>query len=435
MFKIINLKADNYKVLDAFEINPNGQPVEIHGKNGRGKSTVLDCIQEALAGKVAKNPIRNGEESGKIVLEIGENKTQYIITRTFTDKGSYLKVENADGFKTSSPQKMLDELIGRISFDPLSFSNMDPKKQRETILGICPALDVSDLDLERKEKFDERTGVNRVVKELQVQVDELRKVELPEDLPVEIVNAADIMKARDKDLADIEDNVSKRDTILENHRKGAERIDQLSAFNRDNAQMIIDFEKQIAEIKERIALNNTEIEKIDISEPQIGELEKDIVTLKDRADDKSLQLEGLERTNEKIRARDRLKEKAAELESRILEAAKLTGNLEQIDKKKKERFAAADLPVPGLVLGEDGIFVEETPFEDLATSERLRVSFNIAMALNPRIKVVFIRDGSLLDPDSLAEVYKMAEDKGFQVWIEVTTADEKIGFMIKECSK
>jgi len=42
--KIISLVAENVKKLVAVEIKPDGNLVEITGKNGQGKTSVLDSI-------------------------------------------------------------------------------------------------------------------------------------------------------------------------------------------------------------------------------------------------------------------------------------------------------------------------------------------------------------------------------------------------------
>jgi hypothetical protein len=40
------------------------------------------------------------------------------------------------------------------------------------------------------------------------------------------------------------------------------------------------------------------------------------------------------------------------------------------------------------------------------------------MAENPRLRIVRITNGSLLDADSMAEVHRMAAEHEFQVWLE-----------------
>ncbi len=47
--QIISLQAENIKRLTAVEIKPDGALVQITGRNGAGKSSVLDAIWWALS--------------------------------------------------------------------------------------------------------------------------------------------------------------------------------------------------------------------------------------------------------------------------------------------------------------------------------------------------------------------------------------------------
>jgi energy-coupling factor transporter ATP-binding protein EcfA2 len=145
--KIINLKAENIKKLVAIDITPTGHVVKITGKNGQGKTSILDSIFWALGGteNIQAQPIRQGEKKARVELDLGD----MIVTRTFTEGGSALTITNKEGLKFPSPQTMLDNLLGRLAFDPLEFMSMDPKKQLETLRALT-GVDVSDLDKKRQ---------------------------------------------------------------------------------------------------------------------------------------------------------------------------------------------------------------------------------------------------------------------------------------------
>ena len=51
--KIIEFRAERFKRLSAVDITPEGNTVIISGKNGQGKSSVLDAIWLALGGGAA----------------------------------------------------------------------------------------------------------------------------------------------------------------------------------------------------------------------------------------------------------------------------------------------------------------------------------------------------------------------------------------------
>src|ERR1700682_607636 len=108
--KIIALQAENIKKLVAVEIRPDGNLVQIKGKNGQGKTSVLASIWWALSGQanIQGNPIRQGENKAKIRLDMGE----VVVTRTFKKykeghTTSSITVENAEGTAIKQPQTML----------------------------------------------------------------------------------------------------------------------------------------------------------------------------------------------------------------------------------------------------------------------------------------------------------------------------------------
>ncbi len=99
--KIIEFRAERFKRLSAVEITPEGNTVIISGKNGQGKSSVLDAIWLALGGGNATKdsattvPIKEGEKDAVVRLDLGD----MVVTRKWTASGSTLTVEGADGRK------------------------------------------------------------------------------------------------------------------------------------------------------------------------------------------------------------------------------------------------------------------------------------------------------------------------------------------------
>ncbi|MEI6494263.1 MAG: hypothetical protein WCO94_17085, partial [Verrucomicrobiota bacterium] len=57
-------------------------------------------------------------------------------------------------------------------------------------------------------------------------------------------------------------------------------------------------------------------------------------------------------------------------------------------------------------------------FSQCSAAEQMRVSMAVALAMNPSLRVCLIRDGSLLDSDSLEIIREMAEAADAQVWLE-----------------
>ena len=62
--KIVKLEAENFKRLRAVSITPEGNVIEITGRNEQGKTSILDLIWAVLGGSEAvkdtPQPIRQG---------------------------------------------------------------------------------------------------------------------------------------------------------------------------------------------------------------------------------------------------------------------------------------------------------------------------------------------------------------------------------------
>jgi ABC-type ATPase with predicted acetyltransferase domain len=76
------------------------------------------------------------------------------------------------------------------------------------------------------------------------------------------------------------------------------------------------------------------------------------------------------------------------------------------------------MPIKGLEFADDDVLFEGRSFSDLSQAQQIQVSMAIAIAENPKLKIVRILNGSLLDSDAMKEIKKIAEDNDYQIWIE-----------------
>ena len=201
--KIVKLEVENLKRVVKVDITPGGLMVLITGPNGAGKSSVLDAIWWALAGERSHQsaPIRTGEKTARVSLDLGA----VVVTREWARRSesdgatstpervtTRLTVENADGSRFTSPQKMLDSLLGSLTFDPLAFSRADDKKQVDMLSKLC-GVDMAAIEREHKTDFDARTGFNRTAKSKRAAAD---AITVPADTPDEPVSVAGIVTRR-----------------------------------------------------------------------------------------------------------------------------------------------------------------------------------------------------------------------------------------------
>lgn len=390
--KIIELNAENIKRLSAVEIHPDENLQIIGGNNGHGKSSVLDAIWLALGGGTAKKgtvrPIRDGADKAKVTLDLGDLK----VTRTWTSNDkSVLKVESVNGAQFKSPQAMLDKLVGKFSFDPLAFTQLSAKEQRQQLMGLVDlSVDVDALDSERAEVFAKRTEVGRKGKEYGT-------VTVDETLPETEGSMTDLLDR----ISNAERTRDENALTLRKKERTQDRITELT--------------NQIEELQNELVSQKNELHLLEdiplVEHEDIDALKTSIRTL--------------EETNVQIRVNNQARiDKQAQDELRA-EYEKLTSKLAEIDKVKADALAKAVFPVAGLGFDTDGVTYNGIPFSQASSAEQIRVSLAMAMAMNPELRVIRIMDGSLLDEDNLALIREMATANDFQVWIErVGKADE-----------
>jgi hypothetical protein len=420
--RIINLTASNIKRLKAVEITPEGDLVVVSGKNGAGKSSVLDSITMALGGKGTHcpEPVRKGAKRGEVVCDLGD----LVVTRTFTaGGGGSLVVKTKDGAVKASPQTILDELVGRLTFDPLEFSRMKAKDQAETIRSVA-GLDFSSLEQAKAEAYEKRTEINREAKALKARIDSAHG---PFEVPEKEVSLEDLM-ARLREGRRV--NEQNAETVRELRAKN-DLCDRLEEERRGVLSQIRDLEAKLEEWNEKglqvMAALDAAKKDAEGSVLAVAKLvDVDLSAVEG-------EIAGLQETNAKIAAnRERTElEKALRGKERMSDL--LSQTLADLEEERVRVIAGAALPVPGLGFTEDGgLTMNGVPFEQASQAEQLRVSIAVGMAANPKLRVMMIRDGSLLDNDSMGIVARMAEENDTQLWIERIEQDAHTSVVIED---
>lgn len=427
--KIIELKAENVKRLQAVQITPEGSLVVIGGKNGAGKSSVLDSILYALggAGTLPGKPVRKGADKATIEVTLDGDRT-LIVRRKIAENGrTTLEVEqrNDDGSiaKIASPQKLLDSLVGSIAFDPLAFTRLKPAEQVES-LRAAVGVSVDDLDAEIKRLFDERTAVNRDAKQLESQLGGMPK---HADAPAQEVSASDV-------LTEIE-AINQYNAAIDQKFRDADaakaKLNRLSAAMGNLNADIDEIERKLAELEQQKEALHMELVQAQDAEVDASKAYEKAMPKKDAGPLKE-KLTTIEADNAKVRANFVRAEKAEQLTAATAQADDLTQQIESLRKQRIDRMAAAAWPVDRLGFGEDGVTFNGLPFDQCSSAEQLRVSTAIALSQNPKLPIGIIRDGSLLDSESLELVAGIADQYGAQVWIERVGDGEECSIVIED---
>lgn len=410
--RIHGFYGENFMRLKAAQFHPTGNVFTISGKNGSGKSSILKAIFAALGGKGAlpDDPVRHGEERARIQLDLGE----LIVTLKITpDAETTLTVTAADGARYPSPQKMLDSLRGALTFDPLQFSRMKPKEQRDTLAQLV-GLDamLRDLAVSHQVDFDNRTVINRSLK-----ASEARLNAMPIEAPAVAVDVQAVM-------AELRE--------AEAHNRRVETMErELEAKEGHSAQLgqqASEWRAQADELLQRAARAISQAEQLDAEVAAgVAGLPEPIVTAVLHQ-----QIEDAQAINDRVRRNVAREELAGEVSVLRDQSNELTQRMESREQEKAAVIGAAAFPIPGLGLTDDGVTLQGVPFDQASQAEKIRTSAAIGFALNPKLRIMCIEDASLLDDDSLAELEALAEAKDFQVLLERVGEVKGVGIVMRE---
>jgi DNA repair exonuclease SbcCD ATPase subunit len=427
--KILSLSEENVKRLSAVEmaLEEKGNLVIIAGNNEQGKSSLLDGIEMALHGgaSIPAKPVRRGQDKATVEMTLGEiGLPELTVKRTMTSTGGgALTVTNADGAKLTSPQAILDALVGKLSFDPLAFVKMKAQDRTETLQKLMQ-LDFKAHDLEKSKLYDKRTEVNRTLKSKQA------------------------MLAANPKFLDIPAEEQSSEALFE-EQKQASLKNAANAQLRSKAESAADAVKRsqdiITSMSESIAELKAKVESMTASLAKEGtELSARKATLAQfddqlaKAQDVDLsqfrvKLAQVEQTNDKVRKNKAREQIRVDMVAAEKESDKLTKQIETIEREKRDTIAAAKFPLPGMTLGDSGeVLLDGLPFEQASTKGQLMASLAMGAALNPKLRVLLVRSGNDLDDSAMKVLAEWADAQNMQVWLERISTNGKVAVIIED---
>jgi predicted ATP-dependent endonuclease of OLD family len=403
MYKIVNVLVQNVKRIKMVDITPKSNVVILEGKNAQGKTSFLDAIEFALSGKssLPPKPIRDGAETALTRVDIGD----YIVERNWTSSGNtYLGIiVKETGLAVKAPQAFLDEIIGRLSFDPFKFVSMTAAERIQEIKSIA-GIDFTALENKYNIAYSQRTDLNRDLTKLKGEMASYNI--LPEIVPTR--NIKEIQQL----IINAEANNSTKNAFKQQMVNKETSIASMEAN-------IADIDKQIKELNDRrlkgqnlIAQAQTELMGIKqnfemVKEIDTAELNKELVTASEQA--------GLKYKHER---KTELKTSISKTEKDIM---LLETTMEDAKSEKAEILRAAKMPIDGLAIGKDDIYFNDQPFVQISDSQKIKVSCSIAAAkISDKTKLQFIqiRNASLLDAESFESIKQFAVAHDVMIWME-----------------
>jgi DNA repair exonuclease SbcCD ATPase subunit len=414
--------------------NQNRALVILHGPNGAGKTSILQAIQSGFAGDrlLPVKVIRDGAKDAIVRIEMDNDRGEKLIIERDAGlgrKGSLithftLRRVTPDGdLALKTPQSVLDELVDRLTLDPTVLYREKDAKRRLDMVQRCAnlppntlrALD-GDIEAAKAELKKAAAGEEMLLNQIKT-IHQLNPDGFPDVAALEAKAAEQARICEDAEkryeqwrfYRDRMEDIAKRRTSLANHRAYLER--------------------QIAELQAQLAdctakLDDLIIEAARLIPPQGAEVTADelrgarynataAATIAAGAAGTASQAKLLEEASGKLSAA-----KAA------IDAAKCT--LSQARETRRRAIVDA-LNRAGLsevvdLDDENQLLIYGRPWEDASGKERVLASAKVALATNPKIRILLLDEADSLGPEALETLREWGEQNRFiimaaGVWI------------------
>lgn len=447
------IKLVNYKVLEDIEFDFVNAVYLIKGKNEIGKTTLINAIVSHLTGERSDNLLKKGTEKGYSFIIVGDDKVEYKSELKFTKANprGTLSIQRVGEDMKSNKISALQSIFNYHDFDANEFvilsKTAEGRRKQVEIVRSLLSKEINEkidaLDKQYKETYDKRTQDNS---ELKMYDNIIKKDPLDVPTPEKYKKKKDVNLLNEKKRKGDEFNL-KYDKAVEGKKeidKALENFDSETDNGKEDLQqdiinyqsLVTDVEKEIelkkqklADLKkemkakeaaltnydekrnkEKSALENRQTdakeyfdnnEKVDIDEI-LTEI-KEVESFNDNCDKVKTYNENLTKMNKAKKAVD----------SKSLKLHKLKIQKTELVKNSK-------LPIEGLTFDEDGLFLNEIPYEydEIATSQKMKVACKLVIAANPTVNIFKMLQGESLDEDNVKAVVEFGKDEGFQGFIE-----------------
>lgn len=420
--KLIKAEISNFKNITHKSVDFGGKSAIIVGANGVGKSSLIQALLSPVNSKmVPAKAIKNGEEKASIELKLGGTlngeEQVYNIAMYFSEKNQKgrIVITDEDGGNIPGAKSMVDSIVGNIGFDILEFiglgltpegkpSKSGVKQQIEILKQFLPVeaqKNLHNLDIEKATIYDNRTEINKDIKSNELK---LKNMEMDPELIEKYSERLDDTDVKAK-MSKIGDEVSKYDQVVSGLNMKKDRKNYVDEEIIKLQKKLEDFQTEQKELSEHIEKGNKWLEGRE--RPSMDALSKELEEINNHND-----------MHKKVLECKEFHKNVSDLKG---EADGITERLGAIEIEKKGVFTANPLPVKDLSFTEDEIQYKGLPFNENQhpSSTIIGVGLKIAMAMNPNLRLLVIKDGSLLDKKVLNYILKMVESKGYQVFIEM----------------
>lgn len=452
----------------------SGKSVEITGRKGAGKTSVIDAIRYALTNSSSRDwIIKNGETEGEIIVETDSGLS--IDRKARSNKADFVSVKE-NGNKVTKPETFLKTIITPLQLNPVEFTQMTKNEQNRAILDLIEfdwdlnwikeqfgeipqGVDyeqnilqvLNDIQAENGVYFQSRQDVNREIRNKRAFVADIAK-DIPTGYDAEKWKNYDL-SAKYSELMKIKDENSKIERArafkdnYNNKIRGLEANKEIDisaaekSINAERDSLNSTISRLTAEIQSAneklLALDNKLQDKIKIAEANFNvakaKLDSDIgiankfinLEIKSTATLQN-EIDTAETMIKHLNEYDRMKNMQNEIENLQARSEEFTRKIELARTLPGTILQTATLPVEGLTV-ENGIpLINGLPISNRSDGELLELCVDIAINNPSGLQIILIDGAEKLDDTSRNKLYAKCKEKGLQFIATRTTNDNEL---------
>lgn len=451
-----------------------GKSVEITGRKGAGKTSVIDAIRYALTNSSSRDwIIKNGETEGEIIVETDSGLS--IDRKARSNKADFVSVKE-NGNKVTKPETFLKTIITPLQLNPVEFTQMTKNEQNRAILDLIEfdwdlnwikeqfgeipqGVDyeqnilqvLNDIQAENGVYFQSRQDINREIRNKRAFITDIAK-DIPSSYDAEkwknydlYAKYSELMKIKDENgkierAKAFKDSYTNKLRGLEANKEiavsaaeksiNAERDSLNSTISRLNAEIQSANEKLLAldnklQDKIKIAEANFNVAKAKL-DADVGIANKFINLEIKPTNALQEEIDTAEVMIKHLNEYDRMKNMQNEIENLQARSEEFTRKIELARTLPGTILQTATLPVEGLTV-ENGIpLINGLPISNRSDGELLELCVDIAINNPSGLQIILIDGAEKLDDVSRERLYAKCKEKGLQFIATRTTNDNEL---------
>jgi hypothetical protein len=412
--KITALEVENLKRVRAVSLDCSGDSLTvIGGRNGQGKTSVLDGIMWALGGDRFKpsQPVHAGADEAYIKVSLDNGMT---VERKGVN-GS-LKVASSTG---KGGQALLNEFVNLFALNLPRFMAATGMEKAGMLLDAYPDFGTAlqRLNEQVKRLYDERRALGQIAE---------RKAKYAQELPFDPTAPESPLSGGEmaQRMQDALSHNARNDAMRRDAARASEQVLMADERQRITAKRVFELQAALsaAERDREAALEETirARRSLEAAQATAAQLQDQDTTAVKR------ELEQIDALNARVRANESKRNAEAEAEHLKEQYADMSRQLDAVRAERLTLLATVTMPLDGLTIDEAGELVfNGQRWDCMSGAEQLRVSAAICAAMKPECGFVLLDRLECMDTETLREFAGWLKARGLQaIGTRVSTGDE-----------